>query len=386
MTSSIQHISVDAVLRPINEASGLPNAAYVDPDFALQERDSVLAKNWTAIGFASDLPEPGYAKPVSFLGLPLLITRSKDDDIRVFHNVCSHRGRILVEEEGPVGNLLRCPYHFWTYDLTGGLRGTPHIGGVNVHTSADFDCANHGLKPVRTSVWMDIIFVNLSEDAQAFEDHIAPLIDRWECFVGASGLSKLRCSPKQSKITMELKSNWKLIVDNYCESYHLPFVHPDLNRYSRLEDHYDIIVEDRFAGQGSYTYNLSDEAGLSLPRFSEWPEERIKEAEYISVYPNVLLGAQRDHAFAIVLEPHAKDRTVEQVALYYADAAVTGPDWQATPIAAAEHWARWRDGCLIDAACAQAEAITFDDGCFGCDGDRCEQGVWRGNGALCFSD
>ncbi|NKB77119.1 MAG: Rieske 2Fe-2S domain-containing protein [Gammaproteobacteria bacterium] len=304
----------------------------------MKEREMVIGKTWAGVGFVSDLPKLGYVKPLSFLGLPLLITRSKDGQIHVFHNVCSHRGRILVEEEGEAGSLLRCPYHSWSYDLSGNLRSTPHIGGVNSHSVDGFDCADHGLKQVEHAVWMDVIFVNLSGDAQAFEDYIVPLAERWKIFLGDNGLIHLRSSQAQSKLTVEIQSNWKLAVENYCESYHLPFIHPDLNRYSRLEDHYHIMIEDRFGGQGSWAYNLSDDAGVNLPRFPEWPENKLKEAEYISFYPNVLLGLQADHVFVVIIEPKSESRSIEHLRVYYVGDEALGDVYEGCRESVLESW------------------------------------------------
>ena len=310
-------VSVDWVLRPIEQARGLPNETYVNRDYFAHELNQVLGKNWAGIGFASDLPTPGYVKPLQFLGLPLLLTRSKDDRIHVFHNVCSHRGHLLVDQEGASPALIRCPYHSWSYDLGGRLKATPHIGGVDQHALAGFDRGQHGLKPVRHVVWMDVIFINLSDEAPAFSDYIAPLRHRWDRFIGQNGLAELYRAKHESELTVEVASNWKLAVENYCESYHLPFLHPGLNQYSRLEDHYHIMIEDRFAGQGSLAYTLSRETGTTLPTFPEWPRNRLKEAEYVSFYPNVLLGIQADHAFVMVLEPVSENRTIEHLRVYY---------------------------------------------------------------------
>ena len=103
--------SVEAVLQPIEKASGLPNHAYTSNEFFTYERDQVLGKSWAGLWFASDLPKKGYVKPVNFMGLPLVILRNKQDEIKVFHNVCSHRGMILVHEEMEVQGALRCKYH-----------------------------------------------------------------------------------------------------------------------------------------------------------------------------------------------------------------------------------------------------------------------------------
>jgi len=320
-------VAVEAVLKPIERARGLPNETYVNREFFIHERDRVLGKGWAGIGFAGDLPRPGYVKPVEFLGLPLIITRSKEDEINVFHNVCSHRGRILIEREGEFPALIRCPYHSWSYDLAGNLKGTPHIGGVGKHKLAGFDCSRHGLKPVRSAVWMDIVFINLSGEAATFSDHIAPLHDRWTAFLGEDGLTHLQRAENESELTVQVNSNWKLAVENYCESYHLPFIHPGLNRYSRLEDHYHIMIADRFGGQGSLAYNLSEEAGTRLPQFPDWPENKLKQAEYVSFYPNVLLGIQADHAFVMLLEPVSENKTVEHLRIYYVGAESLGDDF-----------------------------------------------------------
>ncbi|MGD8429679.1 MAG: Rieske 2Fe-2S domain-containing protein, partial [Ectothiorhodospiraceae bacterium] len=287
---------IEAVQRPIDQARGMPNEVYTDERFFPVERDRVMAKTWACIGFASDLYRKGYAKPVNFMGLPLVIFRNRNGEINVFHNVCSHRGMLLVQEETEVQGVVRCPYHSWTYDLDGNLRGTPHIGGVGRHAVEGFDCSNFGLRLVRTAVWMDMVFVNLSGDAPEFEDHVAPLEERWRTFVGDDGFDLMRRVNMGGSLDIEVQCNWKLAVENYCEAYHLPWVHPSLNKYSRLEDHYNIMVADNFAGQGSYAYNLADVAGTRLPKFPAWPGDKQRQAEYIAFYPNVLLGIQADHA------------------------------------------------------------------------------------------
>ena len=91
---------LENAMLPIEEASGLPNALYNDAEIFTQERDRLLGKTWSGVGFAGDLPELGYVKLISFMGLPLVIIRDRDDVIRVFHNVCSHRGMVLINEEG----------------------------------------------------------------------------------------------------------------------------------------------------------------------------------------------------------------------------------------------------------------------------------------------
>lgn len=305
------------VLNPIEQASGLTNEFYTNEQYFKFERDSVLGQGWSCIGFASDMAQNGFVKPVEFMGLPLLLIRDRSGVLQVFHNVCSHRGMKLVQEAGEIQGLIRCPYHSWTYDLNGALKGTPHIGGVNQHKDPRVACEKHGLKALRSHVWMDMIFVNLSGTAPDFEELVKPLTDRWQQFIGDDGLSLIQAPISDGAMSIEVNCNWKLAVENYCEAYHLPWVHPSLNSYSRLEDHYNIMFGDDFAGQGSYAYNLADVEGTSLPTFPAWPADRMRNAEYVAFFPNVLLGIQADHAFAMVLEPLAPNKTVEHLRLFF---------------------------------------------------------------------
>ncbi|MFT6372087.1 MAG: choline monooxygenase [Gammaproteobacteria bacterium] len=331
-------LDIDSVLKPITHASGLPNVVYTDTDYMRHERDQVLGTSWAGLWFSSDLPEQGYAKPVEFMGLPLVITRNKQNEIKVFHNVCSHRGTVLVKEELSVQGVLRCPYHSWSYNLDGDLMGTPHIGGVGEHKVDGFKHCDHGLKPVRSAIWMDTIFINLSGDAVEFEHYIKPLSERWQTFLGKTGLGSLQAAINGKGMQIEIQANWKLAVENYCESYHLPWIHPSLNSYSKLEDHYHIMIDEDFSGQGSYAYRLSDEVGTALPRFSEWPQDKLEQAEYVSFYPNVLLGIQADHAFVMIIEPVSPNKSIEHLRLFYVGGDALVDDLAASRNSTLESW------------------------------------------------
>ena len=121
-------LHLDNVLTSVNKARGLPNEHYISQEVFQQEKQQVLFDNWSGIGFGKDVPEPGDAKPVNFLGMPLLIVRDKDGSIGVFQNICRHRGMILVEEPKKITGAIRCPYHSWCYMLNGELKSTPHVG------------------------------------------------------------------------------------------------------------------------------------------------------------------------------------------------------------------------------------------------------------------
>ncbi|MEM8775917.1 MAG: aromatic ring-hydroxylating dioxygenase subunit alpha [Pseudomonadota bacterium] len=304
---------LSSVRKSVEQANGLPNAHYIDPAVFEEEKQALLYSQWAGLAVAADVPEPGDAVPISFLGTPLLLLRDKAGDVRVFQNICRHRGMILVEEPKKIRGAIRCPYHSWCYSTKGELVSTPHVGGPGHNTHEAIERENLGLFEVRSHIWRDVVWVNLSGDAPAFEDAMADLIERWVEFD-----KPLYHGGTDSKFELEVDTNWKLAVENYCESYHLPWVHPGLNSYSRLEDHYNIEKPGQYSGQGTLVYRqLKSDAGDMFPDFEEVGEKWNEQAEYIAIYPNVLLGVHRDHAFAIILEPKGLDKTVEHIHLYY---------------------------------------------------------------------
>jgi len=118
--------------QPIAKATGLPNERYIEAGALTDDRRYVAGPGWSCIAFTEDLPEKNYVLPIDFMGIPLIITRDSKDQIRVFHNVCSHRGMHLADAACQTKGMLVCPYHSWTYNLNGELRGTPHIGGYGM--------------------------------------------------------------------------------------------------------------------------------------------------------------------------------------------------------------------------------------------------------------
>ena len=173
---------LDAVKKPISQSHGLPNECYVSQEYMDLERKKLFENMWVVIGVASSIPNIGDAKSFNLQNIPLIILRNKDNHIKVFHNVCSHRGHKILKKSCNVKKALRCPYHSWTYNLDGNLISTPHIGGMNKHEHKNFDKSSSNLKEVRSHVWLDMIFVNISNNAESFNEYIKPLNKRWSKF------------------------------------------------------------------------------------------------------------------------------------------------------------------------------------------------------------
>lgn len=319
--------ALQAVHGDIFTAIGMPNAAYTDEAYFRFERDHVISPNWAALTFAHSL-QNNCIEPIDFMGLPLLVTKDGAGRVRVFHNVCSHRGMQLVAEKRPTNGRIVCPYHSWTYTIAGDLEATPNIGGTDVHSVAGFTCAGRGLKEIRSAVWLGIVMVNLSGDAEPFAEYAGSEIHRAGALMGAGAESLLRIPDRGAELTYTLKCNWKFVVENFLEAYHLPFVHPGLNAYSPLSEHDCVIHGENSAGQVCTAFNPAPGAGKPLPQFPNWDASKTAVGDYPALYPNLLLGYQVNHIFAIIITPLDAGNTLEKAAIFYVGDTALGEDSQ----------------------------------------------------------
>ena len=309
---------IRVVNRAIDKAHGLPNECYTNEDYLPVERAKIFEDKWVVIGIGNSIPNIGDAKPFDLLGIPLIILRDKNNQIRVYHNVCSHRGYKILQEDIKIKNVLRCPYHSWSYNTEGKLVATPHIGGMNKHNCNKFNKSESNLKEVRSYVWLDLIFVNLNKNEIEFEKYIKPLSDRWEKFWPIKDRDLIVYSNDYGYFNLNAKCNWKFAIENYCESYHLPTIHPELNKISNINDHYHIQgLPNRFAGQGSKKYEQPSKGNKKFDTFSDWDKDMLKNSEYIALFPNVMIGLHIDHFYVFWLEPLTMNKTKEHMQMYY---------------------------------------------------------------------
>jgi len=204
-----------------------PWAWYTDESTLRAERDRIFRSAWHYVGHHGRLPEPSTYFASSSGGLPAVVVRNADGELRAFLNVCRHRGSEIVAGEGR-RETLQCPYHAWTYGLDGELRAAPRAD-----RESGFDPRGLSLVPLRLESWGPFLFVNASAAAP-------PLAD-------ALGGLTLTVDPEslvfRERIHYELAANWKIAVENYLECYHCPVAHP---AFSRLVD----VDPDVFALEG----------------------------------------------------------------------------------------------------------------------------------------
>ncbi len=287
-------IDLAQVDQPIETAVGLPRDLYTDPDWLASENQHIFAANWIAIALTDDVPGAGEVFPTQAAGQALIVVRDGDKTIRVFHNVCRHRGARLVDQPCRTNGLLVCPYHAWSYQLNGELSATPHFSGIDDHRHDSLGTGTQNLVEVKSAVWNHIVFVNLDGKAAPLLSFTHSIDDRWSAY----DLTNVRQGGTDH---FELRANWKLVLENFVESYHLPMVHRGLNSYSSLADH-ELVVDDYVMGQVSLHYDPRD-AGAELPRFTDLPQDLAGRAEYLLLFPNVMLSVTPDHYRVTLVTP-----------------------------------------------------------------------------------
>ncbi len=288
--------------KPLTEATGLPPESYSDEGFFAAERSRVFERSWVAVGCAAEVAEAGRLLVRRVGGRSILITRDRQGVLRGFVNACRHRGTELAESDCEVGNIIRCPYHRWGYRLDGSLRSTPRFEEI---PRAGFDRDDFGLVEVRVDTWGLILFVCLDTETPPLRVWLGDLPRR----MCGYGFENWRL---QSEATFEVRANWKLITENFQEYYHLSWVHPELAKVSRAEDHYRYQGPGMYCGQTTTPVSGDDrDDWLVLPPAAGLNRSDLVSGRFVAVFPNVLLSVLPNHVLVIRLEPLAPGLTRE---------------------------------------------------------------------------
>jgi len=185
---------------------------YTSPEFLKLEMERVFRKTWMVAARESDVARPGDCFPVDELGESLLLVRSEDGTVRTFHNTCRHRGTRLVSRKCAAPRIT-CPYHGWTYALDGRLLGVPKMEGFD-----GFDKVTRGLFAVRTECWGGFVWITFHAEAPPVREYLGALAPRLEPY-------RLADMRPLFRRTWTLPCNWKAVLDQATESYHLRAVH-----------------------------------------------------------------------------------------------------------------------------------------------------------------
>jgi choline monooxygenase len=287
--------------RPLAEASTCPSAWYTDERFLELERDTVFANSWQYACRLDQVREPGQFVTLELAGEPLVVVRGDDGVLRGFFNVCRHHAAAVVTEAEGRTKRLRCPYHGWTYGLDGALKAAPAFEGVDC-----FDPAEHGLRPVATTVWENWVFVRLAADGPSLEESLgADVVAQ----VAGLGLARLHWFERRHYV---FDCNWKVFVDNYLDGgYHVPYLHEGLG--SVLDYHkYTIENGPRHCLQSSPMVTRGAEAETGAVRKGE-------RALYYWFYPNFMFNWYEGVMDTNLVHPRGVNQTEVIFDFWFAD-------------------------------------------------------------------
>jgi Rieske 2Fe-2S family protein len=286
----------------------LPGRDYVDPSVFAAEQDRIFARGWQTVGLAAEIPATGDYLTARVARENIVVVRGGDGAVRGFYNVCRHRGAVVCDgPSGSAGRTLKCPYHAWTYDLEGSLIGAPQLRAM-----PDVDRTLQSLVPVRTEVWLGLVWCNLDPVAVTVADSVgrevtarlgdADMIDRW----GIDGLAL------GDRRTYDVAANWKLIVENFMECYHCATIHPELTR-TLPEFRAGVGTQNAEAGYATFAPSVD---GFSLsgqrhfPRLAGLDEDQERRYRGMTLRPLTFLNLLPDHVIVHRIVPVAPDRTV----------------------------------------------------------------------------
>lgn len=286
--------------------------AYTDPRWFAVERDAIFARSWQWVCHAEKLRQPGSYVALEVAGQPVCVVRDREGVLRAFYNVCKHRAHELLQGEGTTSRIM-CPYHAWTYDLTGQLKRAPHTENL-----ADFDPARICLDAVQVEEFCGFVYVNLDADARPLAEESGDLqleIGHWAPDVGTLTFAH--------RLTYDIRSNWKNVVDNFLECYHCPTAHKDFCTLVDM-DTYKVTTH------GIYSSHMAD-AGTSDNTAYSVENATVRTHAVWWLWPNTCLMRYPGRGNMIVMHiiPVGPDRTLETYDFYFETADPTQAEQEA---------------------------------------------------------
>ena len=313
MTPPLADELLEPALLPFGESTMLPAEAYTSPDVLAWERRHFFAASWVCLGRVEAVFPEGRTQVATTVGdVGVLLSRGAAGEVAAFANTCRHRGHELRPDGGTsVKRAVVCPYHAWSYDLSGALIAAPGFREV-----ASFDPAAHGLVGLQAEVWHGWVFVNALGTAEPLAAHVGGL----EELVAPYAPERLVLGATHDYV---VAANWKVITENYHECYHCPLIHPELCEVSPPASGSNFDLPGVWIGG---TMDLRDGAvTMSLTGRSDGvPIEGVdpRVVLYLGLLPNLLLSLHPDYVMTHRVTPLAPDRTQVECAWYFVSADV----------------------------------------------------------------
>lgn len=323
------------VALPFGQAVAMPKSVYTSPEFAALEQRHIFARDWLCAGRADALRAPGDYLTMDISGEPILVLRDQDGIVRAMSNVCRHRMSTLLEGRGTTRSIV-CPYHAWTYNLDGTLRAAPAM------TRNDGFCKDRiALPPVRCEVWLGWIMVTLNPDAPPVADRLAGVSD-------LIGPFQMEAYVESFREEFRWATNWKVLAENFMESYHLPVCHA-----GTIGGHVDLLKMSCPEGLPAFNFhsivkNDALDLALAHPANMRLQGDQRRTTWLLSVYPSLMITLSPGYFWYLSLTPDGPGH------VHVVFGGGLAPDYAADP-ASADHFARLK--ALLDKVNAE------DKGC-----------------------
>lgn len=290
--SSIQPVNelFEAASRPFEDARAMPPSVYTRTDFLDREIETIFSKEWICVGRSSGLAKAGDYLTYELAGQPVMVLRDRDGQLRAFSNVCLHRMSTLLEGAGNTRAIV-CPYHAWTYGLDGRLRGAPFMTQTTGFCKEDY-----ALPSIRCEEWLGWIYVTLDSERESVATALRPL----ETMIAQYEMENyVECFRE----THVWDTNWKVLAENFMESYHLPVCHAaTVGGFSKLEE------MECPPGLAAFNYHwITKEASLAIgnahPANTRLEGRWRKTTALLAIYPNHLITLTPGYFWYLSLHP-----------------------------------------------------------------------------------
>ncbi len=300
MAHSVNRIPEPTLNPALEKASTLPSRFYIEPSFLESEKKNIFWRTWQIVGREEQAAKPGDYFTTNLCGEPLLIVRDTEKKLRAFYNVCRHRAGPPAEGCGS-RKVFRCGYHGWTYTLDGKLLNAPEMDGT-----ANFCFEDFALRPVNVDAWESQIFVNLQPEPE-------PLLAALRELPVQAAKYKFGEMKLAGRREYHMQCNWKVYTDNYLEGYHLPSVHPSLNRELDYGSYTSTLYE-RHSLQTSPIRGPENEATVQR-RYKQAEGDMV--AEYFWIFPNWMLNCYPDNVSLNIVLPTGPETCVAIFEWYF---------------------------------------------------------------------
>uniref|UniRef100_UPI0040479A65 aromatic ring-hydroxylating oxygenase subunit alpha n=1 Tax=Yoonia sp. TaxID=2212373 RepID=UPI0040479A65 len=276
---------------PFERARAMPTEVYTSPDFVEAELEHIFSKDWFCVGRADALSAAGDYVTAELADQPIVVLRDREGTLRAMSNVCLHRMSTLLHGRGNAKRIV-CPYHAWTYNLDGKLRGAPAM----THNEG-FCKDQYKLPQVRCEEWLGWVFVCLDSNAAPVADQLSEVAQM------ISGYDMTNYSESFSEEHV-WDTNWKVLAENFMESYHLPVCHAGtIGGLSKLED---MICPP---GRPAFNYHtILKEESLRIAMAHPTKNDRLKGEErrttyLLALYPSLMITLTPGYFWYLSLHP-----------------------------------------------------------------------------------